>query len=268
MFSLVDLIVIIPFFRFMFYTKWEKASLERTLMDGSGRTPLVTSKIIYPSGLTLDLANEHVYWVDTYTDIIERIDYDGKNRASLKKHANSVFMKSLQSIVVFENSIHVASWHNGNQNHSIIQMDRIDSKMYHRVVSGLAKPYGLLMFHRQRQPEVAHPCRERNGGCDHLCIPNYKKNFVTVQCLCAPGYRLSVKTCVLVNHKSFLLYSKQMPSMIKGIGLSSTVSNNQSALSLVLQQQSMVPILIVRSDPLRYDYNVRDQLIYFGQYES
>lgn len=248
----------------MFFAKWEKSSLDRAHMDGTDIISLVSSKIVYPLDITLDLANEHVYWVDSYSDIIERIDYDGKNRTPLKKYPNTEYIKLLHSIVVFENAIHVISWHN---NHSIIHMDRLDSKVSHRAVTGLSRPYGLLVFHRQRQPEVAHPCRERNGGCEHLCIPNYKKNVVTAQCLCAPGYRLSAKSCVLVHHKSFLLYAKQNPSMIKGIALSPTL-RNQSEAHMVQQQQSIVPILINRPEPIRFDYNVKDQLIYFGQYDT
>lgn len=248
----------------MFFAKWEKSSIERAHMDGSDIVSLVSSKIVYPLDITLDLANEHVYWVDTYTDIIERVDYDGKHRTPLKKYPNTEYIKSLRSIVVFENAIHVISWHN---NHSIIRMDRLDSKVSHRAVTGLSRPYGLLVFHRQRQPEVAHPCRERNGGCAHLCIPNYKKNVVTAQCLCAPGYRLSAKSCVLVHHKSFLIYAKQNPSMIKGIALSPSL-RNQSESHMVHQQQSIVPILINRPESIRFDYNVKDQLIYFGQYDT
>lgn len=251
----------------MFFTKWEKSSLDRAHMDGSEVRTLVSTKIVYPSGISLDLANEHVYWVDTYSDIIERVDYDGNNRTALKKHPNVEYMRSLHSFVVFENYIHVASWHNSPKNNSIIRIYRLNPKISGQIVEGISRPHGLLVFHRQRQPEVAHPCRERNGGCQHLCIPNYNKNVVTAQCLCAPGYRLSAKSCVLVEHRSFLLYAKQQPSMIKGIALWPS-SRNQSDAPLVKQQQSIVPILINRPEPIRFDYNVKDQLIYFGQYDT
>lgn len=33
----------------------------------------------------MDYAVQHVYWVDTYLDFIERIDYDGKNRKTVRK---------------------------------------------------------------------------------------------------------------------------------------------------------------------------------------
>jgi integrin beta 2 len=59
--------------------------LERTALDGSNRTTLVQQKIVYPYGVTVDYPTQHVYWVDTYLDFVERIDYDGSNRRTVKK---------------------------------------------------------------------------------------------------------------------------------------------------------------------------------------
>lgn len=58
--------------------------LERAQMDGSNRTSLVNQKIVYPYGVTVDFPNQHVYWVDTYLDYVERINYDGTNRKTVK----------------------------------------------------------------------------------------------------------------------------------------------------------------------------------------
>lgn len=68
-------------------------------MDGSNAVELVTSEVLYPTDITLDLANEHVYWIDTYYDMVERVDYNGKNRWSMNKNPdvsfiyNSLFIK-------------------------------------------------------------------------------------------------------------------------------------------------------------------------------
>lgn len=70
--------------RFLFITEWSP-SLSRCNLDGSNRVIIATNKIFYPSEITLDLANEHVYWIDTFTDFVERVDYDGNNRWSMKK---------------------------------------------------------------------------------------------------------------------------------------------------------------------------------------
>jgi len=54
-------------------------------MDGSNRYTMVDSKIVYPYGITVDLASQKVYWVDKFLDSIERIDYDKKNRRTIHR---------------------------------------------------------------------------------------------------------------------------------------------------------------------------------------
>lgn len=71
----------------MFFTKWGTAhpSLERALLNGKERVVLVDHKIVYPYGVAVDFPLEHVYWVDTYLDFVERVNYDGSNRQTIKK---------------------------------------------------------------------------------------------------------------------------------------------------------------------------------------
>lgn len=248
---------------YLFFTKWGATSLDRVHMDGSNQTSIVTTKIIYPFGIALDLANEHVYWVDTYMDSVERVDYNGKNRWSVRKTSTShVYMKLLHSVAIFENTIYVASWNNGQFNQSIVSIDK-HQMVVKRIVSRIIRPDSLHVLHRQRQPEVAHPCRVRNGGCDQLCIPAWKNSIAVSQCVCSPGYRLKTKTsCVLIKHASFLMYTKRNPPMIKGTSMSP--NQRQSAGG---HQEPFVPILNVRL-PLSLDYNVKEQLIYFAQSDA
>ncbi|KAL7831561.1 hypothetical protein SRHO_G00310640 [Serrasalmus rhombeus] len=59
------------------------AKLERCGLDGSERGRIVESRMEQPTALTLDLVRKLVYWADTYLDIIEVVDYDGKNRHTI-----------------------------------------------------------------------------------------------------------------------------------------------------------------------------------------
>lgn len=72
---------------FLFYTTWGlgPAGLIRANLDGSNKTVLANYKVVYPYGITLDLANQHVYWVDSYLNFVERVDYFGRNRQSMKR---------------------------------------------------------------------------------------------------------------------------------------------------------------------------------------
>lgn len=248
----------------MFFTKWGATSLDRAHMDGTNQTSIVTAKIIYPFGITLDLANQHVYWVDTYMDSVERVDYNGKNRWSVRKTSTShTYMKLLHSVVIFENTIFVASWNNGQLNQSIVSIDKHQMTVK-RIVAKIIRPDSLHVYHKQRQPEISHPCREgHNGGCDQLCIPMWKNNVAVSQCLCSAGYRLKTKTsCILVKHASFLMYTKRNPPMIRG----SSMSPNQRQPGGG-HQEPFVPILDVKL-PISLDYNVKEQLIYFAHVDS
>lgn len=74
-------------FSIMFFTKWGHSApaLEQCSMNGTMRKSIVDHKIVYPYGVAVDIPSRHVYWVDTYLDFVERVDYDGKNRKTVKK---------------------------------------------------------------------------------------------------------------------------------------------------------------------------------------
>lgn len=238
----------------MFFTKWESASLDRARLDGTNRTALVTQKIIYPLGLALDLAKQHIYWVDGYMNYIERVDYNGKHRKSLKQKSGlRPDLSKLHSIALFENQLLVA------EERRLVKLHKFSANIEQIVVGN--RTTGLLIFHRQRQPEVAHPCRDRNGGCNHLCIPYNRQSIVTALCLCAPGYQFvgnDRKKCVLVEEKAFLMYVRNDPTTIMGIA----IADNKDG------QESMVPIVATHNAAIRYDYSVREQLVYFGQMDK
>lgn len=254
-----------PIKGYMFYTRqMVYTCLERANLDGTNQTVLAAHKITYPLDLTLDLANEHVYWIDRYMDTIERVDYNGKNRWSLKKSSSTApLLKSLRSIVIFETKIYVAS---GGGNRTIVVVNKRDA-----TVSAIASEdnsqsskrgsqHSLTVFHRQRQPHRTHPC-ENGGGCDHICITMYQPNKQPYgQCACAPGYRLATRSlCTPIEHASFLIYANRM---IKGVPMSSAATLPQRNGN----RDVIVPIMEVKP-PFSVDYNVREQLIYFGQNE-
>lgn len=243
-----------PTVGFLFFTKWGKslASVERSFLDGSNRTSIVLKKIVYPHGVALDLALQHTYWVDTYLDSIERVDYDGNNRWFLKKSANFMInLQSIHTVNVFESTIFLASW----KNRSVVAIDKFTTEA--KIVStDIARAFHLHVFHRQKQPETAHPCRRQNGGCDHLCIPVWKKSVAIGLCMCSPGYRLKSKTqCVLIKRPTFLIYAKSNPGMIRGIPLG------------IKSQEAIVPVSDLGRD-ITFDYHIEDQLIFFAHHDK
>ena len=93
----------VVFFSYIFFTNRQSMpKVERARLDGSERKILVSSRqIVVPEALTLDYANEHIYWADAYLDRVERLNYDGSGRkVILKKTWVSVKNYGLYKYVV------------------------------------------------------------------------------------------------------------------------------------------------------------------------
>ena len=52
-------------------------------MDGSSRTVLHNTSLVWPNGLTIDYATQTLYWADAHLDRIESSTTDGKQRQLL-----------------------------------------------------------------------------------------------------------------------------------------------------------------------------------------
>ena len=68
----------------MYWTDWgSQPKIERSRLDGSERDQLVTTDIIYPNALVLDLDRGLMYWADAILDKIEVAHMDGTSRKTL-----------------------------------------------------------------------------------------------------------------------------------------------------------------------------------------
>ncbi|XP_033252319.1 low-density lipoprotein receptor-related protein 2-like [Drosophila miranda] len=221
------------------------------------RTALVSTHIYHPNTVTLDLANEHVYWVDVYEDVIERVDYEGQRRWTLKKFPDSpVLLRSLQAIEVFENTIYLSPW-TGNV---IVALDRFTHKT-HLLRRNVTRATNFRISHRQKQPEVAHPCRENNGDCNQICVPLWTRRFASARCLCTAGYKLhNQTTCLLAAQDKFLVYSDKRLSRIAGVPLGTEQVQQLEQLGEL--PDVMVPIYNA-SIGQTIDVNVRAKSVFY-----
>lgn len=156
-------------------------------------------------------------------------------------------MQNLYSVSTFETDLFVSSWHSDN----VIKLSKNSIQERH-LVKNITRPFNIHIFHRQRQPDVPHPCRQNNGGCDHICIPSWKKNIAVANCVCKPGFMLKNSgKCISALQSTFLLYGKRRAPMIKGISLTS-------------KKQHDVIIPITNVSPGALDYDVQTQFIYYS----
>ncbi|CAL4088832.1 unnamed protein product, partial [Meganyctiphanes norvegica] len=237
-----------PTVGYMFFTDWGTTApkLERALMDGSQREQIVNRKIVYPFGVTVDYANRHVYWVDGYLSHVERVNYDGSNRRVILQLNSD---ERPMGVTIFENNLFITSWRDS----SIKKVDRFKSNVT-TIKTNLNEPSSIHIFHRQRQPDVSHPCGINNGDCNHICIPLFSDGKPVVSCRCQPGYTLVDNTaCVAEPVPAFLLYAKGRPGMIKGVALEEDIASHEV----------MVPITSL-TRPTTLDFDVKSQFIYYA----
>lgn len=191
-------------------------------------------------------------------DIIERIDYDGKNRWPLKSYS----LHRIDSIAFFENRIYLSK--RSTNRRELWHFNRRDPRQSKMIMVNEKQPLEIRIFHRQHQPDAVNPCRPdaiAAGNataapakrCAHLCVPAYDdKHAVFAQCVCETGYYRNPLTdrCQFGNHSTFLMYARRRPHIIHGVSLTNTAD------------EVMVPIADL-GRPIHMDFDAKRGRIYF-----
>jgi len=73
-------------------------------MDGSNRSVIISSKIYWPNGLTLDIVNQRVYFADSKLDFIDFCYYNGTGRQQVI--AGSHYLLHPHSLTLFEDTLY------------------------------------------------------------------------------------------------------------------------------------------------------------------
>lgn len=91
--------------RWLFWTDWgENPRIERIGMDGTNRSTIINTKIYWPNGLTLDTANQRVYFADSKLDFIDFCYYNGSGRQQVL--AGSHYLLHPHSLTLFEDTLY------------------------------------------------------------------------------------------------------------------------------------------------------------------
>lgn len=61
-------------YRYVYWTDWgDKAFIGRVGMDGTNKAAIITTKIEWPNGITIDYTNDMLYWSDAHLSYIEYV---------------------------------------------------------------------------------------------------------------------------------------------------------------------------------------------------
>jgi len=152
-----------PGSRVLFWTDWgDHPRIERVNMDGTNRTSILTSKIFWPNGLTLDLPTKRVYFADSKVDYIDFCNYDGTGRRQVL--AGSHYLLHPHSLAVFEDTVY---WTDRQLNRvlSANKFTGLNQTVFSHLVS---QPLSVLLHHPALQPISTNPCLTAN--CAQLCL--------------------------------------------------------------------------------------------------
>lgn len=71
----------------MFWSAWGAAApgVWRAELGGGAARALAALKLVYPGALALDPAARLLYWADAYLETVERADYDGGRRLTVRR---------------------------------------------------------------------------------------------------------------------------------------------------------------------------------------
>ncbi|XP_010285866.1 PREDICTED: low-density lipoprotein receptor-related protein 8-like [Phaethon lepturus] len=153
----------------MYWSDWgDKAKIEKAGLNGVGRQVLVADNIEWPNGITLDLLNQRLYWVDSKLHSLSCIDFNGSNRKVLISSVDD--LSHPFGLAVFEDKVFWTDL----ENEAIFSANRLNGLDISVLAENLNNPHDIVVFHELKQPKAPDSCElslQPNGGCEYLCLP-------------------------------------------------------------------------------------------------
>lgn len=191
-------IVVEPCLNMVYYSNWNNKfpSISRIYVTGYGREDVITTDIVVPNALTIDLNDKKLFWADARLDKIERCDYDGKNRMILAQAA----LKHPFSIAVFEDFVFWSDW----TLHAVIRANKYSGNDVMFIKKEIEHPMGIVVAQDQFRNCSNNLCSILNGGCEDVCLPVSEN---TMKCECSQGVLAKDNRRCLLRDKSSLCNS-------------------------------------------------------------
>lgn len=219
----------------------------RTGLDGSNHFVLANQSSQVTS-LVLDFAAEHVYWCESGSDTIQRVDYDGNNKMTLLNHS----LENPVSLALIGQSLY---WADNSHQKGSIKMAPLTNLSDYRVLTANegSSLVDLKIFSRNVQ-NGTNACAVSNGGCEELCLFDGKDPI----CACSHG-RISANGKTCDEYDEFLIYSRV--TSIESIHMTNHLNMNGPIKKI---QNST---LLKNTIGLSYDYK-RNRIFYSDIHSS
>ncbi|GFN87816.1 low-density lipoprotein receptor-related protein [Plakobranchus ocellatus] len=198
--------------RYLFWSDWgQNPRIERSGLDGSSRTTLVTEKLFWPNALTIDYPNKRLYFADARMDFVEFCNYDGSGRHQV--FANDHFLRHPHSLTIYEDWLY---WTDRAASR-VSMCNKFNCSSRSVLASSISRPLGIAVYSSIKQPHGTNPCAQ--AVCSHLCLLSPRPTGYS--CACPIGMVLDGTAHNCVKDKSEILLFMQS-RFIAGIKLGST----------------------------------------------
>uniref|UniRef100_A0A4W3IBD4 LDL receptor related protein 1B n=1 Tax=Callorhinchus milii TaxID=7868 RepID=A0A4W3IBD4_CALMI len=180
-------------------------SISMANMDGSGIKNLFSNEK-EPVGLSIDYAENKLYWINSATGTINSCNLEGNNLEVIRSMTQ--YLTKATALAVMGNKLWWA-----DQSSEWIGTCNKDGSDPSVVRKNIATVLHMKIFEKGSQ-EGSNLCSLNNGGCSQLCLPASESRRT---CKCTLGYSLRSDKMSCEGFGSFLMYS--VHEEIRGISL-------------------------------------------------
>ncbi|XP_022104410.1 low-density lipoprotein receptor-related protein 2-like isoform X2 [Acanthaster planci] len=235
-----------PIKRYLYWADYgQTPKIVRSFLDCTNRTELVTRSILIPRDICVDVQTHDVFWVDSNVEVLEKIDWQGGNRQTIRAELPRPY-----GLAVFRDSVY---WVDRNLE-KIFQASKLPNSNKDPVVfrRDLESLRDIAIFDASNQPSVADSsaCSVNNGGCEHLCFAMPEGVAVSRICQCSVGY-LADNGQDCLNFTSYLVYV--VPRGIRSVNFD---PRNEAVPSQQIQVDNLRSLVV--HDTLQRLYWVKD----------
>ncbi|CAL7944547.1 unnamed protein product [Xylocopa violacea] len=192
-------LALLPSSGIMYWTEWgANPCILMAGMDGKNSSALVNENLEWPNSLSIDYANNRLYWIDGKLKVIESIRLDGTDRRTILQG----IAKKPFSLAVFENKLYWSDW----ISNSIQSCNKFTGKDWKILVNTNSTIYGIHIYHSVLKPKMPNPCN--TNPCSQLCLLN-SENGYTCACTIDKELNYDKHSCRAVKKKTHLVIAAE-----------------------------------------------------------
>ncbi|XP_077441221.1 low-density lipoprotein receptor-like isoform X1 [Vanacampus margaritifer] len=148
----------------------------RASLDGQDTMTVVTSLLLHPVALTLDMPRRLLYWLDSGMRSISRVTVDGRHRKTVVE--SNGYLDQPFGLAVFEGFVY---W-SDQDTHTICRANKHSGSDFQPLVTNVTSPGGIAIIQPALQPDSIAACGNPGKVCTHECVVDLISETPTFHC--------------------------------------------------------------------------------------